>query len=330
MKAVVYDRYGPPEVLRLAEVETPVPDAGEVLVKVVTTTVTSADWRVRSMIVPPGYGLLARLAFGLFRPKRRILGTELAGEVVSLGLGVTGIQPGDAVIGFPGLEFGCYVEYRTVDTARQLVRKPETLSFAEAAALGFGGATALYFLRRGEVCADEKVLIVGASGDVGSAAVQLARHFGAEVTGVCSTANLDLVASIGATRVIDYTREDFTQGAERYDVIFDTVGARSVAESRRVLAPGGRLLLAAGSIVDEMLRAPLSGLFGGAKVIACTAEEDPEALHFLAGLAEAGAFRPVIDRTYPIERIAEAHAYVGTGRKRGSVVITVGGEPGAG
>lgn len=329
MKAVVYDRYGPPEVLRLSKVETPAPAEGEVLVRVVTTTVTSADWRARSMIVPPGYALPARLAFGLLRPKRRILGTELAGEIVALGPGVTGFEPGDAVVGFPGLEFGCHAEFRALSAARQVVRKPENLSFAEAAALAFGGVTALYFLRRGRVGRGDRVLIVGASGDVGSAAVQIARHFGAEVTGVCSTANLDLVASIGADHAIDYTRQDFTRGAERYDVVFDTVGARSVAESRLALKKGGRLLLAAGSILDEMVRAPLSRLVGSAKVIACTAEEDPEHLRFLAGLAEAGAFRPVIDRTYPLERIAEAHAYVGTGRKRGSVVITVGEEPGA-
>jgi len=205
----------------------------------------------------------------------------------------------------------------------KVVRKPPNLSFAEAASLFFGGATALVFLRtKGNIQSGEKVLIIGASGAVGSAAVQLAKHFGADVTGVCSTANLDLVRSIGADRVIDYTKQDFTQSGETYDIVFDTVGAKRISESIGSLKPGGRLLLAAEGLAD-LVRIPWINLRSDRRVTAGTAMEQPEDLRLLVDLAEAGKFRPVIDRTYPFKDIRQAHAYVGTGRKKGNVVVTL-------
>jgi len=323
MKAIVYERYGPPDVLELKEVAKPTPGDSEILIKVRATTVTSADWRARSLIVPPGYGVIARLAFGLLRPRKKILGTELAGTVKAVGSNVTRFRKGDDVIAYTGLDFGCYADYKVMADMDKVVRKPPNLSFAEAASLFFGGATALVFLRtKGNVQSGEKVLIIGASGAVGSAAVQLAKHFGADVTGVCSTANLDLVRSIGADRVIDYTKQDFTQSGETYDIVFDTVGAKRISESIGSLKPGGRLLLAAEGLAD-LVRIPWINLRSDRKVTAGTAMEQPEDLRLLVDLAEAGKFRPVIDRTYPFKDIRQAHAYVGTGRKKGNVVVTL-------
>ena len=210
MKAVVYTKYGPPNVVALAEVPKPAPKVHEVLIRIHATTVTTGDWRARSLEMPPGFGLLARLVFGVFGPRKSILGTELAGEIEAVGKAVTRFKPGDQVFAFTGASYGCHAEYRTISEAGMIALKPANLSFEEAAALSFGGTTALSFLQgKGGIKRGDKVLIVGASGGVGTAAVQIAKHFGAKVTGVCSTANLELVRSIGADKVIDYTKEDF-------------------------------------------------------------------------------------------------------------------------
>lgn len=322
MKAIVYERYGPPDVLQLKEVEKPTPKDNELLIKVHATTVTSGDWRARSLNVPAGFGLLSRLLFGVTRPRQPILGTELAGEIESVGKEVRKFKVGDQVFAFSGARMGCYAEYKCLPEGGPVALKPSTLTYDEAAALSFGGTTALDFFRRGKLRRGEKVLIDGASGGVGTAAVQLARHFGAEVTGVCSTANLDLVSSLGATHVIDYTKEDFTRNGETYDVIVDTVGTAPFSRSKNSLKEGGRLLLVLASL-PQMLQLPWVAMTSSKKIIAGPAAERAEDLRFLAELAQAGEFKPVIDRRYPFEQMAEAHRYVDTGRKKGNVIITL-------
>ncbi|MFQ5529182.1 MAG: NAD(P)-dependent alcohol dehydrogenase [Gemmatimonadota bacterium] len=320
MKAIVYERYGPPDVLELKEVEKPTPKDDEVLIKIHATTVTSGDWRARSLEVPFGFGLMSRLFFGVLRPRRRILGTELAGEVESVGEDVTRFKAGDEVFAYGGAGMGCYAEYRCMPEDGAVAPKPANLTYGEAAALSFGGTTALDFFRRGRLQPGETVLVNGASGGVGTAAVQLARHFGAHVTAVCSTANLELVRSLGANDVIDYTTEDFTENGKTYDVIVDTVGTAPYSRSKRSLGESGRLLLVLGSLPD-ILQIPWVRMTSNRKVIAGPALT--EDLPFIAELAEAGDFKPVIDRCYPLERIPDAHRYVDTGRKRGNVIITL-------
>ena len=322
MQAYVYRRYGGPDVVELAEVPKPLPRANEVLVRIVATTVTSGDWRVRTLCVPKGLGLVARLAFGITRPRQPIMWSELAGTIEAIGKDVTRFRVGDEVFGFPGGAMGCHAQYRAMAEDGGLARKPANLSFEEAASLSFGGSTSLYFLRKAGLKAGDKVLVVGASGGVGTAMVQLAKHFGAEVTGVASTANLALVAALGAARVIDYTKEDFAAGGAAYDIVVDTVGATSFARGKNVLRDGGRLLAVAAGI-PEMLAVLWAPLTGSRRVIAGPAEERPADLRQLAELAESGALKPVIDRRYRFAQMAEAHAYVETGRKRGSVVVSV-------
>lgn len=322
MKAFVYERYGPPEVLEPRDVEKPTPKDDEVLIKIHVTTATAGDWRVRSLDVPTGFGLLSRLLFGVFKPRKKILGTELAGVVESVGKAVSRFQVGDEVFAIDGTHMGCYAEYKVMPQDGALAPKPAELSFEEAAALPFGGATALHFLRSGKLQSGERVLVNGASGGVGTAAVQLAKHFGADVTGVCSTANVELVRSLGADRVVDYTQEDFTESGETYDVIVDTAGTAPFSRSKKALNERGRLLLVNGRLPD-MLKIPWVSLTSRKKVIGGVAAERAEDLRLLADLAVAGDFKPFIDRTYPFEDLVEAHRYVDTGRKRGNVVITV-------
>ena len=322
MKAYVCRRYGGPEVIELVDVATPTPKANEVLIKIYATTVTAGDWRVRTLDVPRGLGFIARLAMGLARPRQPILGTELAGVVAAVGKDVTRFKPGDAVFAFPGGKMGCHAQYRAVAEDGPVVRKPENLSFEDAASLSFGGTTALHFLRKANIKPGDKVLVIGASGGVGSALVQLAKHFGAEVAGVTSTANLDLVASLGADQVIDYSKEEFSARGDTYDVIADTVGDMSFARCKPVLAEKGRLLAIAGGL-PEMLAAVWVPLTSSQRVIFGPAEERLEDVRQLADLAQAGVLRPVIDRRYTFAQMAQAHAYVETRRKRGSVVVTV-------
>jgi NADPH:quinone reductase-like Zn-dependent oxidoreductase len=321
MKAIVYHRYGGPEVLQLAEVPRPEPKDNDVLIRIRATTVTAGDWRARGLKFPAGFGLIGRLVFGVFGPRKKILGTEFSGDVVAVGRGVTKFKVGDAVFALTGAKYGGYAEYVAVSQNAAIALKPGTVSYEEAAALSFGGTTALDFFRRAGLKAGETVLINGASGGVGVAAVQLAKHFGAQVTAVTSGGNAALVTSIGADRVIDYTRQDFRTSGEKWDVIMDTVGTVTIDNAHQALKPGGRLLLVAGE---------LAALFSGGKakkrglrLVAGPAPERPEDVRTLADLAGSGAYRAVIDRSYALGDIVEAHRYVDTGRKRGSVVIKV-------
>ena len=322
MQAFVCRRYGGPHVVELADVPKPVPRDNEVLVRIRATTVTSGDWRVRTLCVPAGLGLVARLGFGFTRPRQPILGTELAGTIESVGKDVTRFRVGDEVFGFPGGAMGCHAQYRAMPEDGRLARKPANLSFEEAATLPFGASTSLHFLRKAGIGPGDRVLVIGASGGVGTAMVQLAKHRGAEVTGVTSTNNLALVASLGADRVIDYTKDDFTTRGETYDIVVDTVGRTSFARCKPVLRDKGRLLAVAAGI-PEMLATLWAPLTDSRRGIAGPAEERVGDLAEIATLAEAGALKPVVDRRYGFARMAEAHAYVETGRKRGSIVVTL-------
>ena len=312
MRAAICTAYGPPDVLRLRDVEKPVPADDEVLIKVRATTAHRGDVRIRSFDVPRGQRFMARLVLGFTRPKNPILGMELAGEVESVGKDVTVFKPGDEVFGFTGWGLGAYAEYvclperprKSVTKDGMLAAKPANMTFEEAAAgVATGGPTALRVLRKANIQRGQKVLIYGASGSVGTYAVQLAKAFGADVTGVCSTANLEMVRSLGADRVIDYTQQDFTEGDETYDVVFDAVGKLASSRAKRALGKAGVYL----NVNRD------SGSGGGS----------PEDLAFLKELIEAGKVRAVIDRRYPLEEIVEAHIYVEKGHKKGHVVVTV-------
>ncbi|WP_426452099.1 NAD(P)-dependent alcohol dehydrogenase [Paenibacillus sp. S-38] len=302
MKAMVCTKYGGPDVLELREIAKPVPKAKELLVKIHAATVTSGDIRVRAFQSPPLLWLPMRAVLGFTKPRNPILGVELAGEVEAVGPAVKRFKKGDRVFALTRMRLGCYAEYTCLSEEDLVAVQPAHATHEEAAAILFGGTTALHFFRKGQLRSGQKVLIYGASGAVGTSAVQLARHFGAEVTGVCSAANAELVKSLGAERWIDYTREDFAERPERYEIIFDAVGKLPKSKCRRALAPDGRYLTVDGQ--------------GIAKVL-------PEDIRLLKELMETGRIRPVIDRRYPLEEIPEAHRYVETGRKRGNVVVTV-------
>lgn len=325
MKAIVYTEYGPADVLHLQEVEKPTPKDDEVLVKVHATSVTAGDCNARGFVfVPTGFGLLARLMIGLRKPKQTILGGELSGEIAAVGKEVRQFKIGDQVFGNAAEKFGAYAEYVCLDEKAVLVIKPANLSFEEAASIPFGAMTALYFLRdMAKLQGGQKILIRGASGCTGVYAVQLAKYYGAEVTGVCSTANLELVKSLGADQVIDYTREDFTHNGLKYDVILDmVVGKVSFASYKGSLEPNGLYLAGAGGL-KEIAQMAWTALTGGKKVLAGMAPERKENLEFLKELLEAGILKPVIGRRYPLEQTAEAHRFADTGHKTGSVIITV-------
>ncbi len=306
----------------MAQVPAPLPKYNEVLIKTYATTVTSGDCRVRSLNVPRGFSLPVRLVFGISKPRNRILGSELAGVVEAVGNRVTRFKAGDQVFAFSDAAMGCYAEYKCMPQDGAIAIKPPGLSFEEAAALSFGGTTVLDFFRRAKLQSGESVLVVGASGAVGSAAIQLARHFGAVVSGVCSTTNLKLVRSLGAHEVIDYTREDFTRNGKLYDVIVDTAGTAPFARSQSSLKSNGRLLLVIAGL-PAMLQIPWISLTSNKRVIAGPVKVIPEDLMLLARLAASGEFKPVIDRRYRFDQISEAHRYVDTGRKKGNVVISL-------
>ena len=325
MKAILYQQYGPPDVLQMADIAKPVPKPNEILIKTYATTVTSGDWRVRSLTVPAGFGWMTRLVFGVSRPRQPILGSELAGVVESVGEAVSRYKVGEAVFAFSDARMGCYAEYKCMPQDGAVACKPLGLSYGEAAALSFGGTTALDFLRRAKLQRGESVLINGASGAVGAAAVQLARHFGAHVTAVCGTANMAWVRALGASQVIDYTQEDFTQNGQTYHVIMDTVGTAPFSRCQASLRDGGRLLLVLAGLAD-MLHAPWASLTSGKRVIAGPVSVRADDLPLLAELATTGAFKAVIDRRYRFEQMVEAHRYVDSGRKKGNVVVMLGDE----
>jgi NADPH:quinone reductase-like Zn-dependent oxidoreductase len=316
MRAVVYDRYGPPDVLRLADVDRPVPAEDEVLVRIHATTVNRTDCGWRS-----AKPFLIRYFIGLLRPKRKILGMELAGEVEAVGAAVTEFEVGDHVFGVKG--FGAHAEYVCIRESAALAHKPAGMSFEEAAAVCDGVCTALSCLRRADLRTGQKILIYGATGSIGSAAVQLAKHLGADVTAVCNTKNLELVRSLGADRVIDYTHDDFTKNGELYDVIFDAVGKQSFMQCRRSLKPGGIYVA-----TDGLRNLPLAlwtSRIGDKKAALGIAKYKKKDVLFLKELIEAGEYRAVIDRSYPLEDAVEATRYVETGQKTGNVVLIVNG-----
>jgi NADPH:quinone reductase-like Zn-dependent oxidoreductase len=305
MKAIVCTKYGPPEVLQLREVEKPAPRSNEVCIKIFATAVTASDCIIRGFKVPFIFWLPMGLAVGFTRPRQPILGMVLAGEVESAGSDVKSFKKGDPVIGWDRFAFGTYAEYKCMPAAGMLVIKPSNMTYEEAAAVPFGGLLALHYLKKGVVQSGQKILIYGASGAIGTSAVQLARSFGAKVSGVCSTVNLELVQSLGADPVFDYTQEDFTNRSERYDFIFDAVGKRKSSkfklQCKSALAQDGKYI----SIDDGSPKLQLEDLI------------------FLKELVEAGKLKAVIDRRYPLEQTAEAHRYVEQGHKKGNVVITV-------
>jgi NADPH:quinone reductase-like Zn-dependent oxidoreductase len=322
VKAILYERYGPPDVLQLKEVEKPTLKDNEVLVRVYATTVTKYDCWMRSSTAPPGFGLPMRIASGIRKPKKPILGTDLAGEIEAVGKDVTRFRKGDLVFGYHGMSMGAYVEYLCLPETGVLALKPANMTYEQAAAVPQGALTALFFLRKGGIQSGHKILVLGASGGIGLFAVQLAKYFGAEVTGVCSTAKLELVKSVGADEVVDYTKEDFTERGESYDIIFDTVGKSPFSGSVRSLKKEGFYLSATFGL-PRLFRILWFKLTSGKNEFSGLLKETTEDLIFLRELIEAGSLRAVVDRCYPLEQAAEAHRYVEAGRKQGSVVITV-------
>jgi NADPH:quinone reductase-like Zn-dependent oxidoreductase len=331
MKASVYKRYGPPEVLHIQEVATPVPKDDEILIRVYATTVNYGDLLARNFGNTPAdqfhmpflFWFLARFDFGLGEPKKQILGSEFAGVVEAVGQDVRRFKVGDQVFGYPGQRMGAYAEYLCMPENGSMALKPANMTFEEAAVIPYGAVTALNLLRRVNVQPGQNVLINGASGSIGSAAVQLARHYGASVTGVCGTPRLDFVTSLGADRVIDYTREDFTQNGEAYDLVLDVLGKSSFAQVQRVLKEDGRYLLASFKS-KQLIQMLWTSMAGSQKVICALSMEDPADMVLIIELVEAGEFKAVIDRGFPLEQTAEAHRYVEDGHKKGHIAITVG------
>jgi len=316
MKAAVYTQYGLPGVLQLKEVAKPAPKDNEILLRIKATAVNSGDVRLRK--ADP---FAVRFFFGLLKPKINILGSVFSGEVESVGRNVKRFKIGDEVFGHTDMRFGAYAEYICLPEDGSLALKPVNLSHHEAAAIPFGGVTALHFIKKAVIKPNQKVLVVGASGAVGSAAVQLTKSYGAMVTGVCSTANMDLVKSIGADKVIDYTKEDFTQNGEIYDLIFDAVRTISVSRSLKSLAKNGIMILSAAGM-PEMLQGLWISMTSNRKVMTGVISHKAADIIFLKELIERGEFKPVVDRTYPLEEIAEAHAYVDKGHKKGNIILT--------
>lgn len=330
MKAIVYTEYGAPDVLHLAEVAQPTPKDNEVLIRVHATPVNFGDLMARNFkaVTPRKFNMPlffwfpARFAFGWQKPKMNILGNEFAGEVTAVGAAVTRFKPGDAVFGYRGPNMGAYAEYVCMAEDGMLTIKPVNMTFEEAAAVPYGALTALSLLRKVNLQRGQKVLINGASGGIGSAAVQLSKYFGAEVTGVCSTPRVGFVKALGADKVIDYTKEDFTRSSETYDVIFDILGKTSFGRGRKALKPNGSYLFASFKM-KQLAQMLWTKIAGGQKVICALSSEQPADLTFIKGLIEAGQYKAIVDKRYRMEQAAEAHRYSEAGQKRGSIVLAI-------
>ena len=306
MKAIICTKYGPPEVLQIREVEKPVPKDDEVLIKIYATSVTASDCIIRGFKLPVKMWIPARLALGLIKPRKSILGLVLSGEVEKAGENVKQFKKGDKVFAHTLFQFGAYAEYICIPETSAITLMPFNTSFEEAAAIPYGGTLALYYLKKANIQKGQKVLIYGASGAIGTSAIQLARHFDAEVTGVCSTANMELVWSLGADTVIDYTKEDFTNTGKQYDLIFDAVGKKKSSHLlyKKALNPNGKFI----SVDDD----------SPGKQAVCKAN-----LIILKELTEKGILKPVVDRIYPLDQTKEAHRYVDKGHKKGNVILTI-------
>jgi NADPH:quinone reductase-like Zn-dependent oxidoreductase len=330
MKAVVYTEYGAPEVLHLKEVEKPTPQDNEIQVRVYATPINFGDIIARKLgkispnefYMPSLFWLFARMEFGFKKPRKNTLGSEFAGEVEAVGTAVTRFKAGDPVFGYRGMHMGANAEYLCMAENGMVAIKPANMSYEEAATVPYGALTALSLLRKVNIQPGQKVLINGASGAIGSAAVQLAKHYGAEVTGVCGTPRVEFVKALGADQVIDYTKEDFTQNGETYDLIFDILGKSSLSRCKRSLKPNGRYLLASFKM-KQLFQMLWTSRIGSKKVICALSSDHPEDLIFIKQLVEAGNIKSVIDRCYPLEQAAEAHRYVENGHKTGNVIITV-------
>ncbi len=327
MKAIVWTKYGPPDVLQIKEVEKPTPKENEVLIRIHATTVTAGDCEMRSLKFPIYLSLPMRLWLGFRKPRSNTIpGTELSGEIEAVGKDVKQLKVGDQVFGSAGMGFGANAEYICLpeepgEMAGGVAIKPATMTYEEAATVPFGGRDALHFLRKGIIQSGQKILINGAGGSIGTFAVQLAKHYGAEVTAVDSTEKLDMLRSLGADHVVDYTQEDFSERGEIYDVIFDVIGKMSFSRSKKSIKQNGTYLLA--NPGSQMVEGLWTRMTSSKKVVMETASGTIEDLIFLRELIEVGKIKSIIDRRYPLAQIAEAHRYVETGRKKGNVVITV-------
>ena len=324
MKAIVHTKYGSPDELQLLEVEKPVPGNNEVLIKIHATTVTTTDCNARNFtFVPKSFMLFARLMFGFKKPRIKILGIDLAGEIEAVGKDVKLFKAGDHVFGSPGTKFGGHAEYCCVPENGALAIKPPDLSWEKAAAISLAGNTALFFIRDlAKIQPGQTILIHGASGAIGTYAVQLAKYYGAVVTGVCSAANAEMVKSLGADMVIDYTKEDFTKSDERYDFVFGVVGKTTFSQCKEILKPKG-IYLENMMEVKDFLKVLWTSITGGKKIKGGVSIERAENLNFLVKIIESGKLIPVIDKVYPLERTAEAFQYVEQGHKKGNVVISI-------
>jgi NADPH:quinone reductase-like Zn-dependent oxidoreductase len=328
MRAIVWTKYGKADGLQLREVDKPAPKDNEVLIKIHATTVSAGDVEMRTMKLPLGLGPITRIFVGVIRPKRiKILGQELAGEIVEIGKDVTRFTVGDQVVGGTGFFMGGYAEYicfpeKPDEMDGALAIKPINMSYEEAAAIPLGGLESLHFLRLGNIQPGEHVLVNGAGGSIGTIGIQLAKYYGAEVTAVDSTGKLEMLRSIGADHMIDYTQEDFTKSGKTYDVIFDVIGKSHFSRSLKILNNNGRYLIANPKL-PYLIRGPWATRRTNKKVVTQTSTRTSEGLYRLKELIEAGVVRTVIDRRYPLEEMVEAHRYVETGRKKGNVIIKV-------
>jgi NADPH2:quinone reductase len=319
MKAIVYKKYGSPNVLELLDLEKPTPGPNEVLIRVFATTVTTADCMMRR-----GDTFLSRILLGLIKPKEKyqVLGTEFSGKIEVVGSKVKKFEPGNEVYAFRGFGTGCYAQYKCMNEKGSLAIKPSNMDFSEAASVVDGATTALFFLKKTNIQKGQKVLINGASGSIGTFAVQLAKYFDAEVTGVCSTKNIELVKSLGADKVVDYTKEDFAKTGDTYDVIFDTVGKSSFAHCKKALKSKGKYVVTVMTF-EHVLQSLMTKFGNKKKVIFAMSIDKTEALNYIRTLIEEGKLRTIIDKQYPLEELREAHAYVENGHKKGNVAITV-------
>ncbi|WP_439155106.1 NAD(P)-dependent alcohol dehydrogenase [Yoonia sp.] len=323
MLAYSYTQYGSPDVLEKVEVPSPTPKPNEVLVRIQATTVSAGDWRARSLTMPKGLGFMGRLVFGLRGPRKPILGTEFSGVIEAVGAEVTNYQPGDAVIGFPGATFGAHAEFITMPANGKLTMKPDNISFEHAAAIPFGSTTAYDFLvNKAKLQKGETVLINGASGSVGSACVQIAKHLGAHVTAVCSGKNAEMIRAVGAIRVIDYRTHDVIEEGIEYDMVIDTVGTLPWVQAQHAVRSGGKMVLIAGKTSD-MLPGGLKARLKGKRMVGGVASEHRKILEAVVKLAAQGELQPVIDRSYAFDDMKAAHAHVDTGHKKGNVIVSV-------